>query len=127
MKKKKFKGMTLIEVIVAIAVLGIAGLVLAEVGRVATNTMYRTNHLNRKINSESPTVNVKNVGALEDDDKEGEVTITITNSTGSQTFGTYTAQKYSTKSLDTNAENDKLFSEDLNLEFYVIETESETS
>jgi len=122
MKKKKFKGMTLVEVIIAIAVLGVAGLIMAKIGQAAAITMYRTNHLNTKINDEAPTVSVKRVENIDESvDGLGDVTIAV------DSYGTYTAKKYSTGSLaDTeDAADTRLFQG--NLEFYVIETETETT
>lgn len=53
-KKKTVKGMTLIEIIISIVVLGIAGTLMCAIGASVTKTMIQTNHLNNKTETEAP-------------------------------------------------------------------------
>lgn len=92
-RKKSVKGMTLIEIIVAIAVLGVAGLVLVRIGSVSNNLMKATNHLNNKVDIEAP------YAASRADDPtavEGTVSIKINGNDLSEI--SYDATKYTTKS-----------------------------
>ena len=90
-KKKSVKGMTLIEVIVAIAVLGIMAMFAARMATVSCNIMKSTTHLNNKTEIEAP------YAAARPDDStalEGDVAISI--SSGSFATINYTASKYDT-------------------------------
>lgn len=53
-KKKSVKGMTLIEIIIAIMVLGIMGTIMCTIGATASKMMISTNHLNNKTQVEAP-------------------------------------------------------------------------
>ncbi|MBR1529992.1 MAG: type II secretion system protein [Oscillospiraceae bacterium] len=130
MKTKKFKGMTLIEVIVAIAVLGIAGLVMARMGSVISATMLNTNHVNNKINVEAPVVNTKDDGALKDgsgnyiaekdlngEDTEFDMDISVGTSGA---YGTYATKRYSTAGLANNADTRTNTNLQGDLEFYQV-------
>ena len=52
--KKKLKGMTLLEIIISVAVLGILSLVLLTIGISISNTTMATNKLKNKIVQQSP-------------------------------------------------------------------------
>jgi len=54
LKKKSVKGMTLIEIIIAILVLGIMGTMMCVVANSAARMMIDTNHLNNKTEAEAP-------------------------------------------------------------------------
>ncbi|MBR3629750.1 MAG: prepilin-type N-terminal cleavage/methylation domain-containing protein [Oscillospiraceae bacterium] len=54
LKKKSVKGMTLIEVIISILVLGIMGTMMCVVANSAARMMIDTNHLNNKTEVEAP-------------------------------------------------------------------------
>ncbi|MBE6876811.1 MAG: type II secretion system protein [Ruminococcus sp.] len=128
MKTKKLKGMTLIEVIVAIAVLGVAGMVMARLGSAASSVMLNTNRVNNKVNVEAPVVSTKNEEVLkvpgtddflEPTDLNGEDTVvSVDIQVGS--YGTYESERFSTAALgnkeadrtDTNLQGD--------LEFYKV-------
>ena len=53
-KKKTVKGMTLIEIIIAIMVLGIMGTIMCTIGATASKMMINTNHINKKTEVEAP-------------------------------------------------------------------------
>ena len=54
LKQKSVKGMTLIEIIIAILVLGIMGTMMCVVANSAARMMIDTNHLNNKTEAEAP-------------------------------------------------------------------------
>lgn len=132
--KKKLKGMTLIEVIVALAIFVVMTLMMVQVGAVTKSLMLQTNHLNRKTAAESPIASVQDVDALTDlaagiVDDEGNamvvsatpVTFTIS-ANGSSRTSVVNTVKYSSQAageaedpnFDTNMRG--------HLEFYVVET-----
>jgi prepilin-type N-terminal cleavage/methylation domain-containing protein len=53
-QKKAVKGMTLIEIIIAMVVFAVAALILAQVGTTVSNISQQTNHVNRKVSIEAP-------------------------------------------------------------------------
>ncbi len=65
-KKKNVKGMTLIEVIIALLVFTIMTLVMVETGSVTKSLMMNTNHMTNKTVAESPIGSVQDVDGLED-------------------------------------------------------------
>ncbi|MCR4644931.1 MAG: prepilin-type N-terminal cleavage/methylation domain-containing protein [Oscillospiraceae bacterium] len=98
-KKKTVKGMTLIEIIIAILVMGVMGTMMCVIGASAAKMMIDTNHLNNKTTAEAPiaiaqdansvTAAPTNVGAIK-----------ITTSNGGFTDRTVPAtsvKKYTTK------------------------------
>lgn len=128
--KKKLKGMTLIEVIISMAVFGIAALLMVQIGASSKRMMYSTSHLNKKTMQEAPYGAAQDVTGLQDkataingahtDPSEPDVTVEtvpVTITVGSH--GTVGATKYSTRVAaaddpyaQTNMQGD--------LEFYVI-------
>lgn len=60
--KKKLKGMTLVEVLVALAVFAIISSVLASSIAGVCSIIRRTDRLNKKINNEAPAAEVQNIG-----------------------------------------------------------------
>ncbi len=65
-KGKKLRGMTLIEVIIAMFVLTVISLLMVQMGSVTKSIMFQTNHLNNKTDAEAPIVNVRDESALKD-------------------------------------------------------------
>ncbi len=123
--KKKVKGMTLIECIIAMMVAGIAGLVMCEVGSVTCRLMRNTNHVNNKTNVEAPTAKVQDSKTLNDSGVTGEDQ-TIVVSCGGKTASVQ-VQKYSTESLvpkndDGSVQEKYQVNANGDIEFYVIET-----
>lgn len=53
-KKKSLKGMTLIEIIIALAIFAMLGVILVQVGTLIDRTNKATGRLNRKVNAQSP-------------------------------------------------------------------------
>ncbi len=65
-KKKRVKGMTLIEVIIALAIFTLLAAIMVRVGAVTKSLMMNTNHLNNKTTAESPIGAVQDVDGLEE-------------------------------------------------------------
>lgn len=61
--KKKLKGMTLVEVLVALAIFAIISSVLASTIAFVCNVFNRTDRLNKKINNEAPAAELQQVAA----------------------------------------------------------------
>lgn len=128
--KRRVKGMTLIECIIAILVLGIMGTIMARIGQVVTGVMMETNHVNNKVVAESPYGAVRDVDGINNlvndltaaseaaDNGETDVTIAV------GTYGTVNAKRYSTSAAATDAQvNQNIITNtnmDADLRFYVI-------
>jgi len=65
-KKKTLKGMTLIECIIALAVLAIAATVMARIVSVSCNVMKNTTRMNNKIVVEAPAAIIQDGDYVED-------------------------------------------------------------
>ena len=139
-KKKNVKGMTLIEVIIALLIFTLLSLIMVRVGSVTKSLMMNTNHMNNKIAVESPVAAVQSVGDLSsavgninETDSNGNpvdnsalangqaVTFTVKYSGFSYTANT---KKYSTHAMAKEATQEGRncnTSMQGDLEFYVIE------
>lgn len=53
-KKATVKGMTLIEIMIAIFVLGIAGVLMCQIGSTVTKLLINANHIDKKTEVEAP-------------------------------------------------------------------------
>ncbi len=135
--KKKVKGMTLIEVIVALAIFVVMTLMMVQVGAVTKSLMMQTNHMNRKTAAETPIASVQDVdalntlaaGILDDEGNAMEVeatpvTFTISANGSSQTaivntvkYSSHAAGEAADPNFDTNMSG--------HLEFYVVEQPTE--
>ncbi len=144
MKRKKVKGMTLIEVIISMLIFTLLATIMVKTGSVTKSLIMNSNHVTNKTTAESPIGSVQDVAELEDAAKsqittnggdpndpaqvEAEIQktpITIVVSSGGYT-ATINADKYSTaaaaKQATANGRNSDT-SGHLNgdLEFYVIQ------
>ncbi len=129
--KKSVKGMTLIEVIIAMLVLGIMGSIMALIGAQSSRMMIATNHLNNKTEVEAPVAISRDETAAQkarNDPQGNAVTVPGVTDVGkievsSSKFSTY---QYDVKRYSTSAVGDELGnSTDTNsmngdLVFYVI-------
>ncbi len=64
LKSKKVKGMTLIEVIIALLIFTLLASLMVQVGSVTKSLMMNTNHLNNKRSVEAPVAAVQDVDEL---------------------------------------------------------------
>jgi prepilin-type N-terminal cleavage/methylation domain-containing protein len=132
-KKKTVKGMTLIEIIISIAVLGIMGTLMCIIGQTACKMMLNTNHLNNKTTVEAPVAISRDVATAQTarNDSQGNA-ITIPAATQlnngisikSSKFGTinYNVKRYTTAPLADEV-GDQAHSATMNgdLVFYTID------
>ncbi|MBR1898099.1 MAG: prepilin-type N-terminal cleavage/methylation domain-containing protein [Oscillospiraceae bacterium] len=140
-RRKSAKGMTLIECIISILVVGVSGLIMVTAATTVSHLLMETTHINNKVDAEAPIVNIKDVDALRDGggnfiaavDNNGnpiaveqDVTIIVgqTNAAGtamdsSKTYKTVNAKKYNTASSAAGANADTHMNS--NLEFYEIQ------
>lgn len=56
MKKKSVKGMTLVEILIALFVFSVISLILVDVGKSVNSMVKNSNHVNKKTSIESPLV-----------------------------------------------------------------------
>ncbi len=124
--RKKLKGMTLIECIIALLVFTLMGAMMAVICSTVTSLMLNTNHMNNKTNAESPAAAVQDVTALHGltdaagNPIEVETQPTVIRVTSGSFNTNVNADRYSTQGLaeassqncDTNMNGD--------LQFYVI-------
>lgn len=124
--RKKLKGMTLIECIIALLVFTLMGAMMAVICSTVTSLMLNTNHLNNKTNAEAPAAAVQDVTALNGlvDGSGNPIEVETTPEVVRVTSGSFVrdidATKYNTQGLaessmqncDTNMQGD--------LEFFVL-------
>ena len=124
-KHKKLKGMTLIECIIAMAILAITGVIVAKTGAVTNRLFINANHLNNKTQAESKVGSIKDTDKLRDycdtnsvsiDDQSQEVIITVQES-GGGSYPNIKAKKYATKMADTK-DCDTNLSDAASLQYY---------
>ena len=128
MKKKfikKVKGMTLIEILVAMAVFTVAGLMMVKVGAASKTQLMNSNHMNNKIQAEVA------VGTSEDSANKlrdeyggnGETSVHFDTPFGrveARRYDTGNADAYSGKNCGTNLEDGEC------LQFYDVVTSTGT-
>lgn len=73
--KKKLKGMTLIEIIIALAVFAMLGVLLVTASNVINAHIRATNNLNRKVTVQGPIAEAKNTA---DAIADGTIEISVT-------------------------------------------------
>jgi len=102
-KKRTVKGMTLMECIIAILVVGIAGTVMCVAGTSTKRFIMNANHINNKVEAEvsvgSGTSGRDTLAGYTGGNGEETVNITV------GTYGTVEAKRYSTKSADDEFKN----------------------
>lgn len=143
-KRKTVKGMTLMECIIAILVVGIAGTIMAVTVNTTTRIMLNTNRMNNKLALEAPAANGQNAAVVTNTtankpttdpnnpvevvaaDPAQNVTFTVTLGSATDTID---AQKYDTRILALASDADcytgtgdkwTAADRDANLWFYVI-------
>lgn len=136
--KKKLKGMTLIEVIVALAIFVVMTLMMVQVGSVTKSLMMQTNHLNKKTAEESPIASVQDVAAMNElalahtDDASNPMVVVETPVTfkvtvaGSTKSSIVESKKY-TYQAPAGVNEDPYFKTNMrgHLEFYVFDDSAE--
>lgn len=128
--RKKLKGMTLIECIIAMAVFSIATLIMVRMTQVALNLLQNSNHVNNKVAAEAPAAAIQNDtilyadegGALETAPAAEDVTFTVKSSTKTYTVN---AKKYDTSCMASRSNRDTGSGLDADLDFYKIEPATE--
>lgn len=128
-KNKKLKGMTLIECIIAMAVLAITGVILARVGAMTNRLQINANHLNNKTQAEAAIGSVKDKDTLDDYCQATDDAGNLITSNGEQSvtiqvggYGSVTANRYSTKGADVVSDKDcdTNLDDDASLQFYIL-------
>lgn len=76
MKKKNLKGMTLVEIIVALAIFGMLGVVLVQLGSNVDKTTRSSNRLNKRVAIQAPYAASQNTEySYEVEDDDGNVSV----------------------------------------------------
>ncbi len=124
---KKVKGMTLIEVLIAMLIFGIAGTLMVKIGTVAKAQLMNSNHLNNKTQAESVIGSAQNLTGLT---QMSTATSQSTNETAVTfnigTYGSVTAKRYDTLAADKDAASkgvncDTGLADDESLQFYIMD------
>ncbi|MCR5718835.1 MAG: prepilin-type N-terminal cleavage/methylation domain-containing protein [Oscillospiraceae bacterium] len=99
-RSKSVKGMTLIEIIIAIFVLGVMGVIMCRVATVSGNLMKAANHTEKRTAVEAPLAAARTQeGHYEAEKKKADVEVKIT---GTFDEVTLKADKYTTKKKGDN-------------------------
>jgi len=124
---KKVKGMTLIEVLIALTVFTIAGTLMVKIGSAAKSQLLNSNHLNNKTQAEAA------IGSVKDKTTLDSISSTTSVSNGEQevtfrigSYGTVNAKRYDTLAADKEAENNGKncktgLSDNASLHFYIMD------
>jgi prepilin-type N-terminal cleavage/methylation domain-containing protein len=97
--KKTVKGMTLVEVLIAIFVLGVMGTLMAKAATISCSMMKSANHMTNKVEVEAPLAAAQENDVSHDADVtvvDDDVTIAITGSFDADSVKTLKTKKYAT-------------------------------
>lgn len=131
--KKRVKGMTLMECIIALLVAGICGTIMAIVVTESMKFLRNANHTNTKVAAEAPAAAIQNVDVLYETTPGGtdptapaptEISITVAAGGKTASVG---FQKYDTGCLAGRSQNDASTNLNADLDFYVVETVQPTT
>lgn len=83
MKKKSVKGMTLVEIIIALVVFSIAALLMAQIATVSTTLTRNSNHVTRKTSLQAPVAENANItsGLVQEEDSNLKVVVKVGSNT----------------------------------------------
>ena len=116
---KRVKGMTLIEILVAMAVFAVAGLMMVKVGAASKSQLMDSNHMNNKTQAEAAIGGAKNTDALGTlgyaEEQEVRFTVGSYDPIVAKRYDTLVADEASGKNCDTNLADDE------SLQFYDFE------
>ncbi len=117
-KRRSVKAMTLMECIIAILVVGIAGTIMCRVATTAYNHLRNANHLNNKVNAEAPVASIQETNPAGVAASAQDVQITVT-------YGATTClvdtKRYETRSEAALSNRDTENSMNADLHFYVVQ------
>ena len=123
-RKRSVKGMTLIECIIAILVVGIAGTIMARTCTVVVPLMLNANHLNNKVAAEAPVAAIQNTTTLYDASAGAvapaaePVTFRVTSGSASYTVN---AEKYDTSCMASRSNRDTGSNLNADIDFYIVQ------
>lgn len=126
--KKTVKGMTLVEVLIAIFVLGVMGTLMAKAATISCSMMKSANHMNNKVEVEAPLAAAQEDRVTYDADVtvvDDDVPISITGSFDADTVVDLKVTKYATAQKtvgDKFADTSKTV--DADLVYYSVEKDS---
>lgn len=127
-KKKKLKGMTLIEIIVAIAVFAMISLILVMLGSAVSSQRRSAIHVNRKVAVQGPIAEAQNDGNALLVDDEYEITVARKGAPASEV--TIKGKLYSTQDYTIDEDGNQIpdpNAEKANLRFIEIEKPAPTT
>lgn len=136
--RKSVKGMTLIECIISILVVGVTGIIMVTAATTISKLMLETNHINNKVKAESPIGAAQDVTELDSITSDlvaasetadnGKTHVEIKINSAAASYGSVAADRYSTKSAATRDTKNGINCDtnmDANLQFYWIEPPTE--
>ena len=121
-RKPRVKGMTLVEIIIAIAVLAVIGMIMVRIGTLSNNFLQNSFRVNRKTTIEAPVAAAANPGSTyvtpqtEGADADGNVGLTVTR--GGKAIN-IKAKRYTTSVPATN--EDAQTSANMDLDFLDVD------
>ncbi len=95
MKKKSVKGMTLVEIIIALLVFGIAALLMARIATVSSSLTRSANHVTRKTSLQAPVAENANITSnlVDEEDSNLKVVVKVGSNTVNVAGKSYTTVK----------------------------------
>ena len=133
-RRKSAKGMTLIECIISILVVGVTGIIMVTAANTVTKLMMETNHINNKVKAEAPIGAVQDVDTLDtitndlvnagETASNGETNIEFKIASSAVDYGKVDAKRYNTSSAatrDTKNGTNCSTNMNANLQFYTFE------
>ncbi len=116
-KKKKLKGMTLIEIIISLFIFSLMALMMVRIATVCTNLTRNANHVNKKVTVQAPLAEIQNTDGTLTQQVDDNMKITV--SIGGHSVNVTGAQ-YSTAQA-TVGNNFANTNANINLEFVKID------
>lgn len=116
--KKRVKGMTLMEVIIAMFVFGVAALLMVTIVTNSMSFVRNANHVNKKVTKEAPISELQQTANADEKTADMKITVTVGGSTVNVKGDLYTTKDAvsSDPFAQTNADIDLHFVDmDLNL------------
>ena len=124
-RRRSCKGMTLIECIISILVVGVAGMIMVTAATTVSRFMMETNHVNNKTNVEAPISNAQDIDAVVNGGgtpTQVQISVGKADASGNltTTYHTFDVDKYNT-SVAVAGNDQAVTRMNSNLEFYEVD------
>lgn len=130
-RKKTHKGMTLVEIIVSLAVVGIMTLVMVKASHAITKYTMSANNVDRKVTEQAPLAEVKYKDWAYSYGDEVTINLQITSGASSSVSATVKGETYAIvdpSTIDPSLDESRIAGDKLNMKFVILKEpeESET-